>query len=184
MVNNSIEVEIKFKIQDLIILEEKVKAAGGKELHRNIFQRTVRMDTSEGSLKGRGVFLRVRGGEKNIMTVKSKLPDSDENFKERKELEIEISDISLAEQMLSTLGFTEKWIMEKYRTEYELLGTTLALDRLPFGDYLEIEGDKDPIEKVVKILGLENQERFTNTYWHLFDDYKKTNNLTGENIVF
>jgi adenylate cyclase class 2 len=184
MANNQIEVEIKFKIFDLSVLEEKIKTIGGRELHRNSFQKTIRMDTKEESLQKKGIFLRVRGGEKKTMTVKSRLPNSDKNFKEREELEIEISDVELAEKMLFTLGFTEKWIMEKYRTEYELAGTILALDHLPFGDYLEIEGDKSSIENVVQMLGLEKQERFVNTYWHLFDDYKKANNLTGEDVIF
>jgi adenylate cyclase class 2 len=184
MNNNLIEVEIKFQLTDPLVLEEKIRAVGGKELHHDIFQRTVRLDTPDESLKQKGVFLRVRDGEKKIMTVKSKLPGADKNFKERQELEIEVSDILLAEKMLESLGFTQKWIMEKYRTEYELAGTILALDRLPFGDYLEIEGEKDQIEEVVKILELKNQPRLTATYWHLFDDYKKANNLTGENIIF
>ncbi|HEY5589237.1 MAG TPA: class IV adenylate cyclase [Candidatus Paceibacterota bacterium] len=184
MANNLIEVEVKFKIDDLSILEEKIKAVGAKELHKNIFQRTVKMDTPDESLRQKGVFLRVRDGEKKIMTVKSKLPELVKNFKEREELEIEISDVELAEKMLKVLGFTQKRIMEKYRTEYELEGTILALDRLPFGNYLEIEGDKDLIEKVIKILGLENLERNIHTYWHLFDEYKKANNLQGEDIVF
>ncbi|MFA6999786.1 MAG: class IV adenylate cyclase [Candidatus Paceibacterota bacterium] len=184
MANNLIETEVKFKIQDLSELEGKIKSAEGKELHRNIFQRTIRMDTPEESLIKRGVFLRVRDGEKKIITVKSKLPESDKNFKEREELEIEISDVPLAEKIFFTLGFTEKWIMEKYRTEYELAGTILALDHLLFGDYLEIEGDKDSIEKAIKILGLEKETRITKTYWHLFENYKKKNNLNERNIVF
>ncbi len=184
MTNNLIETEIKFKIHDLLELEEKIKSVGGKELHKNIFQKAIRMDTSEESLIKKGIFLRVRSGEKKTMTVKSKLSGSDEKFKERQELEIEISDVELAEKMLFTLGFTKKWIMEKYRTEYELAETILALDRLPFGDYLEIEGDKDSIENAIKILGLEKEERLTSTYWHLFDDYNKDNNLVGEDIIF
>lgn len=184
MANNSIEIEIKFKIKDLLELEKKIISEGGKELHKDIFQKTIRMDTSEESLIKRGVFLRVRDGEKKIMTVKSNLSGNDERFKERQELEIEVSDVDMAEGMMTELGFTKKWIMEKYRTEYELYGTILALDRLPFGNYLEIEGDKDSIEEAIKILGLENEERITSTYWHIFDDYKKDNNLKGEDIVF
>lgn len=184
IINNLIETEVKFKIQDLLELEKNIKSIGGKELHRNVFQRTVMMDTSEEQLIKRGVFLRVRDGEKKIMTVKSKLLGGDEKFKERQELEIEIGDVELAEKMMFELGFTKKWIMEKYRTEYELVDTILALDKLPFGNYLEIEGDKDSIEEAIRILGLENEERITNTYWHLFDDYKKENNLNGEDIVF
>lgn len=184
MANNQIEVEVKFKIVDLNSLEEKIKTAGAKELHRNIFQKTIRLDTSNESLKEKGVFLRVRDGEKRVMTVKSKLPGASENFKERQELEIEVSDVTLAEKMLESLGFTKKWIMEKYRTEYELAGTILALDHLPFGDYLEIEGEKEEIEKVISLLELTDQERLVGAYWDLFDEYKKANNLIGENIVF
>lgn len=184
MANNQIEVEVKFRIGDLGLLENKIKNVGGRELHKNIFQRTIRMDTPKESLRDRGVFLRVRDGEKKVMTVKSKISGADENFKERQELEIEVNDISLAEQMMESLGFTQKWIMEKYRTEYELDRTVLALDHLPFGDYLEIEGEKAEIEKVINLLDLQDEERLVNSYWHLFDDYKKTNSLTGENIVF
>lgn len=184
MANNLIEIEIKFKIKDLSTLEKKIVSIGGNELHKEIFQKTIRMDNEEESLLKRGVFLRVRDGEKKIMTVKSKLSGSSEKFKERQELEIEVSDILLAEKMMTELGFTKKWIMEKYRTEYELNKTILALDRLSFGNYLEIEGNKDSIEETIKILGLENEERITSTYWHLFDEYKKENNLEGEDIVF
>lgn len=184
MANNLIEIEIKFKIDDLSILEDKIKTAGGKVLHKNTFQRAVRVDTPDESLQQRGVFLRVRDGEKKTMTVKSKISGSDEKFKERQELEIEISDVELAEKMLFKLGYTKKWIMEKYRTEYELEGAILALDRLPFGNYLEIEGDKDLIEKVIKILELEDSERNIHSYWHLFEEFKKANNLQGEDIVF
>lgn len=184
MTNNSIETEIKFQVEDLAALAEKIKSVGGVGLHLNSFQRTILKDTPDLQLRGRGVFLRVRDGEKKIMTVKSKVPGSDEKFKERQELEIEVSDVAMAERMLDVLGFTEKWIMEKYRSEYLLEGTVLALDRLPFGNYLEIEGGKDSIDKVVKILELENETRLTSTYWHLFDEYKQANNLAGDNIVF
>lgn len=184
MACDSLEIEIKFKVADLGVLEQKIIAVGGKELHHNVFQRTVKLDTPDQSLRQREVFLRVRDGERKVMTVKSKVPNSDEKFKEREELEIEISDVVLAEKMLNKLGFTEKLIMEKYRTEYELAGAILALDLLPFGNYLEIEGEKKQIETVIKLLGLETEERLATTYWHLFNDFKKENNLTGENIVF
>jgi len=34
------------------------------------------------------------------------------------------------------------------------------------------------------MLELEKQERLVHNYWHLFKDYKKANNLVGEDIVF
>jgi adenylate cyclase class 2 len=184
MANNLIETEVKFKIENLSELEEKIKLIKGKELHRNVFQKTVMMDTIDEQLTKKGVSFRVRDGEKKIMTVKIKLQESDKRFKERQELEIEVSNVELAEKMMFELGFTKKLIMEKYRTEYELVGTILALDKLPFGNYLEIEGDKDSIEEAIRILKLENEDRITDTYWHLFDDYKKENNLNKKDIIF
>ncbi len=184
MANNQVEIEVKFRLENLSVLEEKIKSAGGQLLHRDTFQRTVRMDTPDEQLENKKVFLRVRDGEKKVMTVKTKIPNTGENFKISQELEVEVSDISLVEKMLETLGFTKKLIMEKYRTEYELLGTFVALDRLPFGNYLEIEGEQGEIEKVIDILGLTDKERLVSTYWHLFDDYRKDNGLTDENIVF
>ncbi|MCX6713068.1 MAG: class IV adenylate cyclase [Candidatus Vogelbacteria bacterium] len=182
--NNNIEIEIKFALADWSKIETAVQTAGGELLHHNSFQRAVRFDTPSQSLRERGIFLRVRSGEKQIMTVKRKLVGADENYKEREELEIEISDTMLAEKMLETLGYTQKWVMEKYRTEYALDGAVVALDRLPFGNFMEIEGGKEEIEKVIIRLGLEKEERLTVTYWHLFDDYKKATGSTGEDIVF
>jgi len=184
METNPIETEVKFRIAKLSALENKIKALEGKLLHQNVFQRTVRLDTQNESLKERGVFLRVRDGEKKIMTIKSSLSSSDIAFKMKEELEIEVSDVEMAERMLGKLGFTQKWIMEKYRTEYELDGTILALDHLPFGDYLEIEGDKTSIEAIIKILELERQERLTYSYWYLFNDYKRANNIVARDIIF
>lgn len=60
----------------------------------------------------------------------------------------------------------------------------ISIDRLPFGNYAEIEGDEIKIEETIKLLDLENNERITVTYWDLHDRYNKEHGLSEENIVF
>ncbi|MEK9183490.1 MAG: CYTH domain-containing protein, partial [Patescibacteria group bacterium] len=95
-------------------------------------------------------------------------------------------DIKKAIEILNHLGFTKEHIMEKYRTEYKLGEVILALDKLPFGDYLEIEGEKEKIEKAISALGLDGDKRLICSYWHLFDDYNQEHGITApdENIFF
>lgn len=184
MDNLPVEIEVKFLITNLSNLEEKIKKLGGTLLHNHIFQRTVLFDLPSGELASHDTFLRIRSGEKKVMTVKTKIATPDSSFKERQELEIEISDVSLAEKMLETLGYTTKRIMEKYRTEYSLGDVVLALDHLSFGDYLEIEGNKASIEKAITSLDLNDLPRLTVSYWELFADYQTAQQKTGQDIVF
>ncbi len=186
MSSNNQEVEIKFKVDNLADMKQKIISAGGQLVFHDIFQKTIRFDTAEESLQQRGTFIRVRSGEKNTMTLKKKLPGADKNYKKRLEIEIEISDIKKAIEILNHLGFTKEHIMEKYRTEYKLGEVILALDKLPFGDYLEIEGEKEKIENTISLLGLKGNKRLTVAYWYLFDDYNREHNVVSpnKNIVF
>jgi len=180
------EIEVKFKIDDLDLFENKIIEVGGKLVFDKVFQETIRFDTPEEDLQKRGTFIRVRSGEKNTMTLKKKLHAVDAEYKERLELEMEIGSIEMATKILEELGYSRKFIMQKYRTEYALSGTILALDRLPFGNYIEIEGGKSQIESTILQLGIDGSERLTGSYWHLFDEYNKGNGVVNpsEDIVF
>ena len=52
----------------------------------------------------------------------------------------------------------------------------VVLDKLYFGTYIEIEGPKEEIEKMVKKLDFEKKERITKAYLGLEDDYLKEKN--------
>ncbi len=70
------------------------------------------------------------------------------------------------------MGFGDVRVFEKTRQECEFLNTKIALDKLYFGDFIEIEGEKEDIENVISKLGLESKERITKAYLALEDDYK------------
>jgi inorganic triphosphatase YgiF len=77
------EIEVKFKVNVLDQMAEKIKKAGGKG-GEEFFQKTIRLDTPNDDLEKRGVFLRVRKEIADTMTVKIK-NRKNENFFERDE---------------------------------------------------------------------------------------------------
>lgn len=184
MNNKHLEIELKFKIDDFKSFDFKLMSLVEK-VEPEILQRTVRFDTSSKSLEEKGVFLRVRTGHINTLTIKTKKTDqSNTDYLSRNEWEIEVSDPEMMQEMLRQLGFTREVIMEKYRKTYYLEGTVVTLDRLPFGYFSEIEGEPIKIEEIIKKLELTENNRITVTYWDLFEDYKKQNGLEGDDIVF
>ena len=85
--------------------------------------------------------------------------------------------------MFFALEYTIEHIFEKRRFRLEPINECdFVVDELPFGYFIEIEGDEENIEKSIKELGLENNERINSAYLKLWDVYKKENNLTGECI--
>ena len=75
--------------------------------------------------------------------------------------------------------------MEKYRQKWHLKNAEISIDRLPkMGNFVEIEGKKKAIRKVVKILGLNFKDGITATYWDLWEDYRKKKGIKNENIIF
>lgn len=184
-----IEQEIKLELsqQATLALIDKLKLLNA-EREFCVKQVTTRFDTTGSDLANRGVFLRTRTGEKNTVTLKRKITGSAENIKSREELEITIDDqnsIDTLNNIFKILGFDHCLIMEKYRMQWSLLDCEIAIDELPFGFYVEIEGDGTNIFKVAELLQLDGARALTETYWDLFENYKNKNGLKiGENIVF
>ena len=163
---NNIETEVKFVITEIDETITKLRGIGAKFIHTEN-QKTIMMDTSNGDLKKRNTFLRTRTGIRNTMTVKRNLSE-DVGVKQREELEIEIQDVDTLNKMLVNLGFTYHRIMEKRRHTWIYENTEIAIDELPFGIYMEIEGNKKEIYSIVQKLGFEIGDIITMTYWHIF----------------
>jgi len=182
MTSNYIEKEIKVEVKNPKKLISLLAQKNVKKVSEG-FQRTTRMDTPNLDLEKRGTFLRVRTGGKDIVTLKKKIKTTGEVF-ERQELETEVKDPELLADIFADLGFSKRFIMEKYRIDYEYKDTKISLDELPFGMFVEIEGELENIKNVADELNLDLSNKIIVTYWDLFEDYKKKMNQKGENIVF
>lgn len=183
MINNYIEKEIKLRVNDLGFLIEGLRANKAVFIGKAM-QRTVRLDDQKKSLENKGTFLRVRSGFENVITVKRKMKDDSGDVFKREEFETKVDDIEMMRKMLNALGFNREYVMEKYRMEWELDGVNISIDELPFGFFVEIEGEEKKIFEVAKKLSLDMNERIIVTYWDIFAEYKKEHDFIGENIEF
>ena len=177
-----IEKEIKLVVVDAEKLINLLKLNGAKLLNKSK-ERTIRLDTENGDLENKGVFLRVRSGSKNTITMKEKIGD-DVEVRARKETEFEIGDVENMAYILKKLGFSKEKIMEMYRVNYEYKGAVLSIDELSFGLFLEIEGTEEQIIEIASELGYKVEDKILVTYWDLFEEFKTKNNLVLDNIEF
>ena len=176
--------EVKFILKDSNIIEKlrnnKAVLIGGKK------ETTIRYDDEKCNYEKVGKFIRVRTGFNNIISIKEKLEEKDDDkvFK-RKDIEIEVDDVNNLQYLLESLGLKQVGIMEKYRLKWDYKGNTINLDELPFGLFLEIHGEEDSIFKIINELEIDKEEMFIGTYWNIFDIYKKENEIKDENnIIF
>ncbi|MDD5750073.1 MAG: class IV adenylate cyclase [Candidatus Pacebacteria bacterium] len=181
MAENNREIEVKFKVESRQQMQEKINGLG-TVYEGQAFERTVLFDTPEDALREQGRFLRVRSGFKNVITLKTKIANPD--FKEREEIELEISDLPKMEIILRALGFSKARIMEKRRKKWSLGEAEITLDELPFGDYLEIEAAEARIREIAAKLGLDFNDKITHSYWGLWREITNPQNPTQGDIVF
>ncbi len=160
------ETEIKLWAADLAAVAARLNALGATLLQPRMAERNLRYDRPDGSLGAHGEVLRLRQDSRARLTYKA--PHSAAPHV-RTELEIEVSDFAIADQLLQALGFQVVWRYEKFRTAYALDGCEVALDELPFGDFIEVEGDSlAAIEALIARLGMTDAPRFAQSYSELF----------------
>jgi len=147
-------------------VRKKIFAYGGRwrEGREGVcFQRNTFLDTPDRRLFKCDRLLRIREVIKDGQLVKATItwkgPRKKEEgvFKERPEIEIEVADPQKAIALLSNLGFSEiVEVFEKKIEHLELGGVKIDLNEVPFlGFFIELEGSKEAIKKVVKKLGLD-----------------------------
>jgi adenylate cyclase class 2 len=103
---------------------------------------------------------------------------------ERIEIETEVKDIEKLRKIFNELGLTKEFIMEKNRANWLLNNTAISIDELPFGLFIEIEGEEPHISDTAKLLDLNLDGKITVTYWDIFEDYKKAKGIVAESIIF
>jgi len=131
-----------------------------------------------------GSLLRLRKDNKNTLTFKTRPVIDDPEFKILKEFEVDVSNFETMQTILGALGFRPSFVYEKYRKTFSLGPAAICVDRMPFGDFLEIEGNRDDIRTIAHRLDLDWPERIVLNYRTMFDIIKKELNLTFSDITF
>lgn len=162
-----IEEEVKIQLEHPQLIIEHLRDNGAIFLGATL-EKTIRVDTCNLDLEEKGIFLRVRSGFNNTITMKEKISE-DIITRKRLETEFEIEDIDKMQYIFRKIGLSFFRIMEKYRMKWSYENVSIVVDELPFGIFMEIEAEKSRIDKIVSDLGLEGVPQIVDTYWALND---------------
>jgi adenylate cyclase, class 2 len=178
-----LEIEVKFFLTDPTTVRKKILQLGAQNLGR-FFEVNFRFEDKEKNLIKKNALLRLRKDNRATLTYKSEPEIDDVDFKIFRELEVEVSDFDVMESILTSLGFCSEQVYEKWRETFVLQNIHFCLDTMPFGNFLEIEGNKENIRDMAGKLSLEWENRILFNYLKIFDVLKTRLNLTFSDVTF
>jgi adenylate cyclase class 2 len=178
-----LEIEVKFYPPEIKPIRDRMLALGATRCGR-VFEANIRFEDVPKSLKKRGILLRLRRDDRSRLTFKSSPPHPDAQFKVRRELEVEVDDFDVCHSILEGLGFRPEQSYEKWRETFVLNNTNLLIDTMPYGVFLEIEGQKSHIRNIADRLGLKWEERILLNYLEIFEILQREEGLPFRDITF
>ena len=187
--HQNLEIEVKFLVRDLDPLRQKLIDLGANLKKDRVYERNIRFDNAWDGLRLQRKLLRLRQDTRARITYKGELEQPvDSEARIRKELEMEIEDFETAAAILELIGFEQKQVYEKYRETFEFDQVEVVLDELPFGDFVELEGQEIDIREATGVLGLNWSKRILDNYLAIMDRLKNEhllpfNDLTFDNFV-
>ncbi len=180
---NHLETEVKFYLPDRKIIRNRIIELDADNMGRT-FETNIVFEDLEKNLIRKKSLLRLRKDTKTTLTFKSEPIVNDNQFKIFRELEVEVSDFSTMKNILESLGFQEEQIYEKWRETFVLNDTILSLDAMPYGDFLEIEGQKEHIKKLSTEIGLPWEKRILLNYLAIFEIIREKLKLPFSDVTF
>jgi adenylate cyclase, class 2 len=194
------EIEIKFKIDDLKPLLERLRRLGFRLITERTHEMNTLYDLPGGRLRRRGALLRVRKyGAKWTVTYKDRSRIKPGRHKTRREIETRVEDGQALIGILEAAGFKPSFAYEKFRSEWTAGSMAssgaksgrdngeaspaqghVVVDETPIGDFGEIEGPPQWIDEVARRLGISTDQYITASYAELFLQWKKK---TGNKVT-
>jgi adenylate cyclase class 2 len=178
------EAEVKFYLRDLQGLERRLQGLGAKISQPRVRETNLRYDTPRKDLARSNQALRLRRDQQARLTFKGPA-QARTDLTVRQEIEFAVSNFEAAQHFLEALGYSVFVLYEKYRTTYELDGLHITLDQLPYGNFVEIEGNEtDGIQAAAEKLGLNWEKRVIGSYLSIFSTVQGMLNLPGRDLTF
>jgi adenylate cyclase, class 2 len=182
------EIEAKFYVRDLNRIKSRLHELNAHLLQERVLETNIRFDLPGARLRAEGRVLRLRRDTSTKFTYKS-ASTNQQGVLSREEIEFEVEDFDKAKRFLEALGYQKLVYYEKYRTTYALQPSEgfvqIMLDELPYGPFVEIEGETvDAIHAVADQLGLNWNTAIATSYNTLFDRARRTLNLTFQDLSF
>ncbi|OGO48444.1 MAG: hypothetical protein A2Z30_08455 [Chloroflexi bacterium RBG_16_64_43] len=179
-----LEIEVKLHVADLAPLRAALAAHSAALEQPRMLEVNLRFDTPEGTLAQRREILRLRRSRDVRLTHKRPAQPAGGLFG-RPEVEVVVEDFEAAREVLERSGFVVVVRYEKYRALYNLGAVQVALDELPLGAFVELEGPSAAaLEQAARDLGLPWNQVFQGSYLSIFDWLRANRGLTARNLTF
>jgi adenylate cyclase class 2 len=185
--NSLQEIEAKFYVLDIKKVETLLQNLEARLIQPRILETNLRFDLPDNRLRSEGRVLRLRQDTEARLTYKAS-GQSEQGVVNRTEIEFTVEDFAKAKLFLEALGYQKLLEYEKYRTTYELLlggRVHVMLDELPYGNFIEIEGDSiQIIHHVAEKLTLNRNAAISKSYSALFENARQTLKLPFKDLTF
>jgi adenylate cyclase class 2 len=182
------ETEAKFYVHDLDRVKSRLKELAAKLIQERVLETNIRFDAPDGRLRAGERVLRLRRDTEARLTYKGPSIKK-QGVQSREEIEFVVEDFEKAKQFLEALGYQKLIYYEKYRTTYVMQISEsfihIMLDELPYGNFVEIEGETiASIRDCAGQLGLRWERAILTSYPALFERVRKVLNQPIEDLSF
>ena len=182
-----VETEIKFRVNDLAGLSQRLEAAGFTLQTPRAFESNVLYDTPDRRMRARTEILRIRSYAGRWTLTHKRLPDAgpgEDTHKHRVETETEVADGEALAQVFLSIGLVAAFRYEKWRTEWSDGEGHCVVDETPIGNYAELEGSAEWIDRTAVRLGIDRADYITLSYGRLFDLWREQHNSAAQDLTF
>ena len=163
------ETEAKFYVSDLDGIRTRLQTLEALLIQERVLETNIRFDLPDSSLRSEGRVLRLRQDIEAKLTYKSG-STNEQGVLSRTEIEFVVEDHDKAKQFLEALGYQRLFFYEKYRSTYEFNECHIMLDELPYGNFIEIEGEiVESIQTVADKLNIKWDTAIPTSYHALFE---------------
>ena len=183
----SVETEIKFRVDDLAALASRLESAGFQLQTPRSFESNVLYDTPDRQMRARTEILRIRNYAGRCLLTHKRLPDEgpgEDTHKHRIETETEVGDGEALAQVFLSLGLVPAFRYEKWRAEWTDGEGHCVVDETPIGNYAELEGSSEWIDRAAARLGIARAQYITLSYGRLFDQWREQHHSDAPDLTF
>lgn len=177
------EVEIKFVVEDIAALEDKLRALGFHQQTPLTHEFNTLYDTAKGQLRKSGQLLRLRQYG-DVWTLTHKARGKKGIHKTRVETETEVANGENMHAILLALGYLPSFEYEKFRAEWKDAEGHVVVDETPIGNLAEIEGPPEWIDSTAERLGVSPKRYITKNYVDLFQEWKRRTRSSAQAMTF